>query len=117
MYLSPRGHKQITGTKTAIGKAPGSRFTAFNGALSGKILYTVPGRLIVQSWRSTGFGKRDIDSTLVITFTQKGRSSTRLDLVHVNVADRDYKGVSEGWPKYYWKPWRKALRQPVKRRK
>ncbi len=117
MYLSPRGHKEITGMKATIGKAPGSPFSAFNGALSGKILYTVPRRLIVQSWRSTAFGKRDIDSTLVLTFTPKGRSSTRVDLVHVNVADRDYQGVSEGWPKYYWKPWRKALRRPTKRRK
>jgi Activator of Hsp90 ATPase homolog 1-like protein len=116
MYLSPRGHKEITGMKATIGKAPGSPFSAFNGALSGKTLYTVPRRLIVQSWRSTAFGKRDIDSTLVLTFTPKGRSSTRVDLVHVNVADRDYKGVSEGWPKYYWKPWRKALRRPTKRR-
>ena len=72
MYLSPRGHKQITGTKATIGRKPGSPFRAFDGALSGKILYTVPGRLIVQSWRSTNFGKRDIDSTLVLTFTPQG---------------------------------------------
>lgn len=111
MYLSPREHRRITGAKVTVGKRPGSPFRAFEGALSGTILYTVPGRMIVQSWRSTGWRKRDLDSTLVLTFTPKGRSSTRIDLVHVNVVDQDYKGVSEGWPKYYWKPWRKALRK------
>jgi hypothetical protein len=40
MYLSPQGHKRITGMKSTIGKAPGAPFGAFNGALSGKIPYT-----------------------------------------------------------------------------
>jgi len=111
MYLSPREHRRITGTKAKVGKRPGSPFRAFDGMLAGTILYTVPGRLIVQSWRSSGWKKRDLDSTLVLTLTPKGRSSTRIDLVHVNVPDHDYRGVSKGWPNYYWKPWRKALRK------
>ena len=111
MYLSAREHRRITGVKATIGKRPGSPFRAFDGTLSGTILYTVPGRLIVQSWRSNGWKKRDIDSTLVLTFTPKGRSSTRIDLVHVNVPDHDYRGVTKGWPNYYWKPWRRALRK------
>ena len=67
--------------------------------------------MIVQSWRSSGWRKRDVDSTLVLTFTPRGRWAARIDLVHVNVADQDFKGVSKGWPNSYWKPWRKALRR------
>ena len=111
MYLSPSGHRRITGARAKIGKRPGAAFSAFDGQLSGTILQTVPGRLIVQSWRSSGWRKGDVDSTLVLRFTPKGRSATRVDLVHVNVADQDYRGVSKGWPNYYWKPWRKALRK------
>jgi len=29
--------------------------------------------------------------------------------VHVGVPAYDHKGVREGWPKYYWKPWKKYL--------
>jgi len=29
----------------------------------------------------------------------------------VNVADHDVQGVTEGWEKYYWAPWRKFLGQ------
>ena len=110
MYLDPRRHAAITGAPVKIGARPGSRFRAFNGALSGKILLTRPGRMIVQSWRSTGFAAADIDSTLILTFWPRGKSG-RIELVHVNVADRDVRGVTQGWPKYYWKPWRAYLQR------
>ena len=108
MYLSPRGHGAITGGKVQIGSRVGSAFRAFGGALRGRMLQTIPGRLIVQSWRSTAFRKGDPDSTLIIRFTPKGKQA-RVDLVHVNVPDHDYNGVSKGWKSYYWKPWRKVL--------
>ena len=47
MYLSPRMHQAITGGKVAISARPGSKFSAFNGMLRGRMLYTAPGRLIV----------------------------------------------------------------------
>jgi activator of HSP90 ATPase len=108
MYLDPRRHAAITGAPVRIGSRPGSAFRAFNGALSGKILFTRPGRMIVQTWRSTGFGRKDLDSTLILTFWSQGESG-RIQLVHANVADRDVRGVTEGWKKYYWKPWRAYL--------
>ena len=108
MYLSPRTHKAITGGKVVISARPGSKFSAFNGMLRGRMLYTVPGRLIVQAWRSSGWKKGDLDSTLILRFTPKGKKG-RFDLVHANVPDHDYRGVNNGWKKYYWRPWRKYL--------
>jgi activator of HSP90 ATPase len=108
MYLSPAKHTAITGEKVAIGARAGAKFSAFGGMLRGRILHTVPGRLIVQSWRSVNFRKGDIDSTLILRFTPKGKNG-RIDLVHVNVPDQDYRGVTKGWKLYYWKPWRKYL--------
>ena len=109
LYLSPRAHGAITGGKIRISARAGSRFDAFGGALSGRMLHTVPGRLIVQAWRSRAFHKGDHDSTLVLRFLPAGRNRCRIDLVHVNVPSHDYRGVSEGWKNYYWKPWRKYL--------
>src|SRR5262249_6633245 len=68
MYLDPRRHAGFTGAPVKIGAKPGSAFRAFNGALSGRMLYTRPGRMIVQTWRSRGFGRKDLDSILVLTF-------------------------------------------------
>ena len=108
MYLSPRQHAAITGGKVTVGARPGAKFRAFDGALSGRILQTVPRKLIVQAWRSTKFRKGDGDSTLILRFTPKGRSG-RIDLTHVNVPSHDYRGVNNGWKRYYWRPWRKLL--------
>ncbi len=87
---------------------PGAPFTAFDGVLQGVILHLEPKRLIVQTWRSVNFGADDIDSVLVLTFwSQDG--GTCIELTQVNVAERDFAGVSQGWEKYYWTPWRAYL--------
>ena len=108
MYLNPKIHAAITGTPVKIAARPGARFEAFGGALTGTILQVIPKRLIVQSWRSTQFGKRDLDSTLILSFFALDKGG-RIELTHVNVADGDFGGVSEGWSKYYFVPWRTYL--------
>lgn len=60
------------------------------------------------TWRSTNFGADDPDSILVLAFSE-APSGGRIDLVHTGVADRDYEGVTKGWRKYYWDPWRAFL--------
>src|ERR1700685_2930011 len=104
MYLDPKTHAAITGGKVTISAKPGSKFKAFGGALNGITLQTVPGRLVVQAWRSTPFKKSDIDSTLVMHLVPLGANKARIDLMHVNVPAQDFKGVTEGWKKYYWQP-------------
>ncbi|HYA59322.1 MAG TPA: SRPBCC domain-containing protein [Burkholderiaceae bacterium] len=108
MYLNAREHAAITGSPVTIAARPGAPFKAFGGALSGTILQVVPKRLIVQSWRSSNFAKRNLDSTLILSFWPDPAGG-RIELTHVNVADEDFAGVSEGWSKYYWLPWRAYL--------
>ena len=108
MYLNPKIHAAITGAPVTIAARAGARFKAFGGALTGTILQVIPKRLIVQSWRSTQFSNRDLDSTLILSFSSFGKSG-RIELTHVNVADDDFGGVSEGWSKYYFVPWRAYL--------
>jgi uncharacterized protein YndB with AHSA1/START domain len=108
MYLNPKLHAAFTGSPVKIAARVGARFDAFGGAISGTILQVVPNRLIVQAWRSTNFGKQDIDSTLVLRFLPRGKGG-RIELTHVNVAERDFGGVTEGWSKYYFVPWRAYL--------
>lgn len=108
MYVSPREHAAITGSPVQIAGRNGAPFEAFGGALTGRILQVIPNRLIVQSWRSTNFSKHDLDSTLILSFWLDPAGG-RIELTHVNVADEDFAGVSEGWSKYYWVPWRAYL--------
>jgi uncharacterized protein YndB with AHSA1/START domain len=116
MYLDPKEHAAFTGAPVKISARVGAAFEAFGGALSGKILQLVPNRLIVQSWRSMQFGKRDLDSTLVLSFWSDPGGG-RIELTHVNIADSDFAGVSEGWWKYYWNPWRVYLEKGARHRR
>jgi activator of HSP90 ATPase len=108
MYLDSQKHSAATGGKAKLSRKVGGQFTAWNKQLRGKNLLIVPNRLIVQSWRSTPFRPGDLDSILILQFS-KVRGGGRVDLVHVNVPQHDHKSVTKGWPKYYWKPWKKYL--------
>jgi uncharacterized protein YndB with AHSA1/START domain len=108
MYLDPVEHAAFTGSPVTIAAQPGAAFRAFDEVLSGTILQVVPKRLIVQSWRSPQWGPSDLDSTLILTFLPE-RDRARIELTQVNVVETDFAGVSQGWEKYYWTPWREYL--------
>jgi hypothetical protein len=113
-YLDPAIHAAITGSPVEIGAKPGDGFSAFNGQLCGTMLAAIRPRLIIQSWRSVMFKPDDADSTLILQFSPaendvSGRAQGRIDLVHLDVPDHDYQGVTEGWPKFYWMPWKAYL--------
>jgi uncharacterized protein YndB with AHSA1/START domain len=107
MYLDAEAHSAFSGFPDHC--APRRRrFRAFNDMLSGTIIHVAPKRLIVQTWRSANWATTAIDSVLTLTFWPE-RDGARIELVHVNVAEEDFAGVSQGWEKYYWTPWRAYL--------
>ena len=108
MYLDPAVHRAITGAPVDIGDERGAKFKAFDGALTGTILEVVKPRLIIQSWRSNVFKAKDPDATLILSFTPENDEG-RIDLIHIDVPDHDYEGVTQGWEKHYWAPWRAYL--------
>jgi activator of HSP90 ATPase len=109
MYMDSRKHSAFTGMPAKLGRKVGSGFTAFGGMLEGQTLMLVPGKMIVQAWRSSAWKKSDADSILILEFLKDG-SGGRVDLAHVKVPEHDHKGVTKGWKKFYWKPWRKYLK-------
>ena len=108
MYMDESQHAAFTGHPVTIDEKSGSEFRAFDDMLSGTILMVVRPRLIVQSWRSVNFDEQDPDSTLILSFEEQGEDG-RIDLVHLDVPESDYDGVSNGWDKFYWGPWRDYL--------
>jgi uncharacterized protein YndB with AHSA1/START domain len=108
MYLDAESHAAITGVPVIIEPRAGAPFRAFNGMLSGMILHVEPKRLIVQTWRSANWPATAIDSVLTLSFWPQV-DGTRIELVHVNVPEDDFAGVSQGWAKFYWDPWRAYL--------
>jgi activator of HSP90 ATPase len=109
-YLDPALHAAVTGAPVTVSAESESAFSAFGGQISGTMLSVVAPRLIVQSWRSANFLDSDPDSTLILSFVPEGANG-RIDLIHIDVPEQDYQGVSEGWEKYYWTPWKRYLAQ------
>jgi activator of HSP90 ATPase len=107
-YLDPAKHAEITGAPVIISPESGSPFRAFEGRIGGTMLSVIPSRLVVQSWRSLHFNQDDPDSTLVLAFVPEGKNG-RIDLVHIDVPEHDYNGVTQGWQTHYWEPWRRYL--------
>ena len=107
MYLDSRKHSRATGAPARISRKVGGKFTAFGKQLEGKNLFLVPGKQVVQLWRASHWKKEDW-SILVLTFSRVA-GGAQVDLVHVGVPPYDHKGVREGWPRYYWRPWKKFL--------
>jgi activator of HSP90 ATPase len=105
MYLDAQAHAAFTGLPVTLEPRSGGAFHAFDGMLSGTILHIQPKSLIVQTWRSANWPLTAMDSVLMLSFWP-AEDGARIELVHANVADEDFAGVSQGWEKYYWTPWR-----------
>lgn len=108
MYLNAAEHAAFTGLPVTLEPHAGGVFRAFDGMLSGKILHIEPKTLVVQTWRSVNWPLTAMDSVLTLSFWP-AEDGTRIELVHVNVPEEDFAGVSRGWETYYWAPWRKYL--------
>jgi len=112
LYLDSRQHSRSTGAPAQMSRKVGGKFKTFDGRLEGRNLHIVQGKQIVQLWRATHW-KREDWSILVLCFSRVA-GGAQIDLFHIGVPTYDHKGVRQGWPKYYWKPWRKYLTEKAK---
>jgi activator of HSP90 ATPase len=103
MWMSSKGHAELTGDAAAIKDKLGENFTAFNGYISGKNLELVPGKKIVQTWRTTEFEDDDPDSMLEIILEPKGKN-TLLTLIHTELPHGDGEKYKTGWQEFYFEP-------------
>jgi activator of HSP90 ATPase len=108
MFIDSAQHTAATGMPAKISPRVGGKWSAFGGMILGKTLVLIPNRMIVQTWRSSEWKKADPDSILVVTF-EKSAGGAQVDVVHVGVPDYDQDGVTKGWVKFYWEPWKVYL--------
>ena len=102
-WLNSKLHGAMTGGgKAKASTKVGAPFTSFDGYSYGANLELVPGKRIVQSWRSTDFAAADPDSTIEVTLSAVP-GGTRLYLLHAGIPEGqdDYK---EGWKEFYFGP-------------
>lgn len=101
-WLDSDGHSAMTGAPATASARVGADFTAWDGYITGHNLSLEPGRRIVQSWRTTEFGKQDKDSRIEVTL-EPVKGGTRVTLHHSDVPD-GHTGYRSGWQDYYFTP-------------
>ncbi len=101
-WLSSRGHAAMTGATARVSAKVGGKFIAWDGYISGKNLKLVPGRRIVQAWRTTEFADADPDSQIDVLL-EKAPGGTKLTMRHTGIPDgqSDYRS---GWRECYFTP-------------
>jgi len=109
IFTDSKKHSAATGAKASVSAKAGAKFRAFDGMLLGRNLVVVPGRMIVQAWRASHWKDSDLDSILILNFSEVPGGG-KIDLVHVGVPQHDHQSVTKGWPLYYWDPWKAYLK-------
>jgi uncharacterized protein YndB with AHSA1/START domain len=101
-WLHSRGHTEMTGSKATQSPRIGARVSAWGGYISGQNLELVPGRRIVQSWRTTQFTAEHPDSKIRITLRPVA-GGTQITLQHSGVPDGQTSYEKSGWQDHYFK--------------
>ncbi len=103
-WLDSDSHAEMTGSGFAeIIDEVGEDFSAWDEYITGSNLELVPGKLIVQRWRTTEFASGDEDSRLEIHLEPVG-AHTRIRLVHTHIPKGQGPNYEKGWREFYFEP-------------
>jgi uncharacterized protein YndB with AHSA1/START domain len=102
-WLNSAAHSRMTGGDAKVSKRLGAAFSAWDGYITGKNVELVPGRKIVQTWRTAEFAEGDPDSIVTLTL-EPAKSGVRLTLSHTGVPDGQTSYEDHGWRENYFEP-------------
>jgi uncharacterized protein YndB with AHSA1/START domain len=105
-WLSSEQHSAMTGGKAKIEPDVGTKFTAWDGYISGKLITLDLGRRIIMSWRTTDFPRDAADSRVEVHLEALG-GNTRLTILHTEIPEGQGEKYRSGWTEHYFDPMRR----------
>ena len=102
-WLDSVTHSEMTGSGASMSDEIGAEVSAHDGYITGSNLELVPGKRIVQSWRTTQFDDEHEDSIVTVTL-EDADTGALLTLVHTNVPNDQTSHEQGGWEEYYFEP-------------
>jgi activator of HSP90 ATPase len=105
--LDSKQFSAFSGAPAEIHREAGGAFSCFGGVIVGRNVELIPGRRIVQAWRSNGWTEGSY-SIVKFELTQQG-SGTRLVMDHRGFPDGLREHLEAGWKEHYWEPLAKYL--------
>ena len=110
-WLDSLSHSEMTRAEASMSNEIGAEVSAWDGYITGHNLELVPGKRIVQSWRTTQFSDEHEDS-IVTVILKEIDGSTLLTLMHANVPDEQTSYEQGGWQEYYFEPMKEYFSSP-----
>jgi hypothetical protein len=110
VYVDAGEHARATGQPAVIDAREGGAFSAYDGYLTGTFIRLIPGRLVVQFWRSRHFRDSDPDAILSIAFRTNEYEKAEAELLLTNVPDDVTRHDNSSWNQFYWEPFRDYFR-------
>jgi len=108
LYMDAKKHSMVTGGPALINDKVGSEYSAHGGYIKGKNIHLEKNKMIVQTWRASGWKNEDADSVFIVNLEQKGKDVV-LHATHSNLPDKHAANIDKGWHDHYWKPWKQHL--------
>ena len=102
-WLDSLAHSEMTGGEANMSDQIGAEVSAWDGYVSGRNIELVPGKRIVQSWRTSEFTDEHEDSVVTVLLEETD-DGTLLTLVHSNVPDDQRSYEESGWQSQYFEP-------------
>ena len=103
-WLSSKEHSAFTGGKAKVENKINGKFTAWDEYISGRTVEIVPGKKIVQKWRTVEFPDDCQDSVLEVLFEKISDSETKIILHHHHIPKGQGKNYKQGWKDHYFDP-------------
>jgi uncharacterized protein YndB with AHSA1/START domain len=101
LLTDSKQHTRLTGQKAVIGSKVGSAFSTHGGRVSGILVDLVPGRRVVQAWRSKDFPVGAF-SMAALELSRTDDGGTQLVLTHRGVPKDLIPDVEADWRTTYW---------------
>lgn len=101
LLTDSKQHTRLTGQKAVIGNKVGASFSTHGGRVSGIVVDLVPGRRVVQAWRSKDFPVGAF-SMAAFELSPTDDGGTQLVLTHRGVPKALIPKVEADWKATYW---------------
>jgi uncharacterized protein YndB with AHSA1/START domain len=101
LLTDSKQHSKLTGQKAVIGNKVGSAFSTHGGRVKGIVVDLVPGKRVVQAWRSNDFPVGAY-SMAAFELSPTHDGGTQLVLTHRGVPKALIPEVEADWRTTYW---------------
>jgi len=103
-WLDPVHHAAMSyGGEAVFDPQVGGEYSTGDGYITGKFLELIPGKKLVQTWRTTEFAEDQPDSTVELTFTDT-KDGCSFHLVQTGLPEDQVENYKGGWLEYYLEP-------------